>query len=230
MIELFDIKIWRYERKFVVSEFLQQKIELIIRLHPALFSEIHHQRWVNNIYFDSFSARNYHDNIEGLRNRVKVRIRWYGSFWGKVKEPMLEFKLKEGILGAKKIFPLSPFFIDEKIGVTGINDMIRNSDLPDLVKTYLSPLTPCLLNRYLRRYYRSWDRSYRITVDSGMECNTIGSQFQVLFLKDSDNINTILELKYDSSKDANVDTITNHFPFRMTKNSKYVNGIESTLV
>ena len=26
MIELFDIKIWRYERKFVVSEFLQQEI------------------------------------------------------------------------------------------------------------------------------------------------------------------------------------------------------------
>ena len=92
MIELFDIKTWRYERKFVISELLQQEIELIIRFHPAMFSEIHQPRWVNNIYFDSFGARNYRDNVEGLRNRVKVRLRWYGSFFGLVKELRLEKK------------------------------------------------------------------------------------------------------------------------------------------
>lgn len=229
MIELFDIETWRYERKFVISELSQQEIELIIRFHPAMFSEIYHPRWVNNIYFDSFGAQNYRDNIEGLRNRVKVRIRWYGSFLEPAKEPMLEFKFKRGILGAKKKFPLSSFFINQKIGERGLNDLIRNSDLPDSVKAYVSPLVPCLLNRYLRKYYRSWDRHYRITVDSDMKCNTASSHFQALFQQDSDKINTVLELKYDSNKDANADTITNHFPFRMTKNSKYVNGIERAL-
>ena len=178
---------------------------------------------------DSFGAQNYRDSIEGLRNRVKVRIRWYGSFLEPAKEPMLEFKFKRGILGAKKKFPLSSFFINQKIGERGLNDLIRNSDLPDSVKAYVSPLVPSLLNRYLRKYYRSWDRHYRITVDSDMKCNTASSHFQALFQQDSDKINTVLELKYDSSKDANADTITNHFPFRMTKNSKYVNGIERAL-
>ena len=229
MIELFDIKTWRYERKFVISELLQQEIELIIRFHPAMFSEIHQPRWVNNIYFDSFGARNYRDNVEGLRNRVKVRIRWYGSFFGLVKEPLLEFKFKKGVLGAKNKFPLPSFFVDQKIGIRSINDLIRNSDLPDSIKAYVSPLAPYLLNRYLRKYYRSWDKHYRITIDSNMECKTASPHSQALFQQDADENNTILELKYDSSEGASAGTITNHFPFRMTKNSKYANGIKRTL-
>ena len=116
MIELFDIETWRYERKFVISELSQQEIELIIRFHPAMFSEIYHPRWVNNIYFDSFGAQNYRDNIEGLRNRVKVRIRWYGSFLEPAKEPMLEFKFKRGILGAKKNSHYPHFLLTKKLG------------------------------------------------------------------------------------------------------------------
>ena len=229
MIELFDIKTWRYERKFAVSKLSQQEIELIVRFHPAMFSEIHHPRWVNNIYLDSFGMRNYRDSVEGLRNRIKIRIRWYGRFFRSVKEPMLEFKVKKGFLGAKKLFPLSSFLINQQIGVGGINGLIRNSDLPDSIKAYVSSLNPHLLNRYLRKYYRSWDGHYRITIDSGMECNTVNSHSQTLFQQDSDKISTVLELKYDFSKDAGADAITNHFPFRMTRNSKYVNGIERTL-
>jgi hypothetical protein len=38
--------------------------------------------------------------------------------------------------------------------------------------------------------------------------------------------NTILELKYSDKDDDEARYITNYFPFRMTKSSKYVSGIE----
>jgi hypothetical protein len=38
---------------------------------------------------------------------------------------------------------------------------------------------------------------------------------------------SILELKYDHEQDEEAGFITNHLPFRMTKSSKYVMGIES---
>jgi hypothetical protein len=35
---------YRYERKFIISELSRQEIEAHVRLHPAMFTEIHHSR------------------------------------------------------------------------------------------------------------------------------------------------------------------------------------------
>ena len=40
------------------------------------------------------------------------------------------------------------------------------------------------------------------------------------------NSDIILELKYDQIHDDNVELITNNLPFRLTKSSKYVSGID----
>ena len=45
------------------------------------------------------------------------------------------------------------------------------------------------------------------------------------FLKITDNNSIILELKYDANNDYSSDRISNFFPFRMTKISKYVTGL-----
>ena len=44
---------FRYERKFLIQDATRSEVERSIKLHPALFSEIFHERSVNNIYFDS---------------------------------------------------------------------------------------------------------------------------------------------------------------------------------
>ena len=85
---------FRYERKFLVSELNRFEIESIVRLHPAIFSEIYHQRSVNNIYFDTMNVSNYLDNINGVKQRLKVRIRWYGDLFGFIDKSVLEFKIK----------------------------------------------------------------------------------------------------------------------------------------
>ncbi len=65
---------YRYERKFFISEVPKQGVETLVKLHPAMFSEIYHQRFVNNIYFDPVNLGNYHDNIEGSTHRISILI------------------------------------------------------------------------------------------------------------------------------------------------------------
>ena len=50
----------RCERKFLISDLSTQEIEEVILLHPALFSPIYHNRFVNNIYFDNLNFLSYY--------------------------------------------------------------------------------------------------------------------------------------------------------------------------
>ena len=88
---------YRYERKSVISELTKNEIKALIKLHPAMFLESYPPRFVNNLYLDSVGMNNYFDNMAGLKERVKVRIRWYGRLFGSVEKPTLELKIKNGL-------------------------------------------------------------------------------------------------------------------------------------
>ena len=64
-----------FERKFIFRRLCPRNFEVYIKLNIAEFSEIFHQRFINNIYFDTLGFENYYDNIDGIANRVKYRIR-----------------------------------------------------------------------------------------------------------------------------------------------------------
>lgn len=98
--------IYRKERKFVVSGKSATAVEFFIKVHPAMFSQPFPPRFVNNIYFDSKDFHNYGDNVIGTANRVKFRIRWYGEQFGYIKKPVLEIKIKKGLAGSKRHYPL----------------------------------------------------------------------------------------------------------------------------
>ena len=100
-------KIYRYERKYFITEITYGDIDSIVKLHPAMFSEIFHKRSVNNIYFDSPDLNNYFDNIDGNMYRVKSRIRWYGRTFGVIEKPVLELKIKNGLLGRKECYSVN---------------------------------------------------------------------------------------------------------------------------
>jgi len=218
-------KNYRYERKFFISELTKQEVESIVKLHPAMFSENYHQRYINNIYFDSLDLNNFYDNIDGALNRLKFRIRWYGNLFQEIKNPNLELKFKNGLLGKKVSFSLQPFKMDSSINYQIISDSISRSDIPETIKIKLKSSIPILLNRYSRKYFQSANRLYRITIDTCQIFYQINSQNLSFTNKLKDDMNVILELKYDQDCKTNANFITNYFPFRMTKSSKYVRGI-----
>jgi SPX domain protein involved in polyphosphate accumulation len=217
---------YRFERKFFVSDLTKREILDIIRLHPAMFAEIYHERFVNNIYFDTLTFDNYFAAMDGLAHREKNRIRWYGDLVGPIGKPVLERKIKDGMVGRKENYPLVPFALDENYTFNTSIEVFKNSVLPEKLKIELMALLPTLFNRYRRRYFQSANRRYRITLDTDLEFYRPKPYDNTFLGKWTDRENVIVELKYANAKDSNADLISRHFPFRVTKSSKYCMGID----
>ncbi len=225
-----DPQDYRFERKFFITDLSYQEVEHIIRHHPSFLSEIYHKRYINNIYFDTNDLRYYFDNVDGAADRIKVRIRWYGDLFGEVKKPVLEFKIKKGLVGTKKQFRLAPFVFQQDITGQKIQDWLKQADVPEWVKVMFPHLIPTLVNRYGRKYYQTPDKKYRVTIDDHVTFFKIRSGFNVFSEKETERETVIVELKYEQQHDATAFDISQLFPYRMTKSSKYVNGLDKFLV
>jgi len=221
--------LYRYERKFVVNGTYYAKLEKMIKLHSALFSEIFYPRYINNIYFDNFNYQNFTDNVEGSSDRIKVRIRWYGDLLGFIEKPVLELKIKRATAGRKDSFKLASFTMDDRTNIQSLREVFDKSNLPVHINELVKEVYPTLLNRYHRKYFLSGDKNFRVTIDSELEYYNIQNHFNYFINKVADKDSTIIELKYAYDLDTKANNISTLFPFRMTKSSKYVNGVERIL-
>ena len=214
---------YRFERKFLINDLTKDEVVSLINLNSSIFNFTYNTRIISNIYFDNFNFKNYFENVEGDTDRVKVRVRWYGELFKKINKPTLEIKIKKGLLGYKDSMPLENFEL--KNDLTNIFQKINDSYIYNFYN--LKILNPVLLNSYSRSYYISNDKNYRITIDDKQSYYKIQKKNNSFNHSVKDNRSVILEIKYNDSNDDNVNLITNNFPFRMTKNSKYVNGVDA---
>ena len=221
----FNQDISRYERKFVVSDMHYSGILQAVRNHPSAFGVIYHPRYINNIYFDSNDLDFFYDNVSGRGSRKKARIRWYGDLEGNIDKPVLEFKVREGYLGNKLSFPLKPFVLDDTFNTEVLKRVFADSALPDWAFEIMQHLSPSLLNRYSREYFVSFDEKFRLTIDSDLSYHAI-EPVHNSFLRSYRSEDFIVEVKYDFLNDKDAPFVTANLPFRLTKSSKYVNGME----
>ena len=221
-----ELTTYRYERKFVCQHFSGIQTEAIVKQNDAFFTSVFHPRKVNNIYFDTPGLDCYFDNLFGNGNRWKVRIRWYDELFGTINSPILEFKLKNGLVGTKKSFAV-PGFELEKSGFNAsvFKDLFRNAELPADVHGKILGLQPVLFNSYSRSYYTSRNKRFRITIDDNLEYYHLRPTWNYFHSAFRENQKTVLELKYDEDLNAEAEKITNQFPFRLDKNSKFVSGM-----
>ena len=214
----------RYERKFAIRGFSVHRLRRMIELHPAQFTTPFPARYVNNIYLDSEDLASYRETLGGVAQRIKHRVRWYGDLLGHVEQPTYEIKRKRGLRGDKLSYRLKPFEFGPKLPP---DDLLANiAGSTDVVewKEELRGLRPWIVNRYHRFYYQSWDRRFRLTLDHGAESFRFAAPGRKYF-GGLEGVTTVIELKYDVRDDDDVHAVTNAFPFRMTKNSKYVTGV-----
>jgi len=220
------LKTQRYERKFPVSNTTHFQLGSLIQNHPKLFSEIYHERWINNIYFDTPSFDFFQDNQSGKSDRKKVRIRWYGKLLGLIENPILEVKIKNGLAGSKKSYVLPPFSINGEGNLKPIRNLFEKADLPDEINLLVNSLKPTLINRYRRKYFLDYSKNFRLTLDHQMSYFDVQSSIVKLNGEIKHRGRNVLELKYELRHDQLAPYYTSYFPFRMNKHSKYVNGIE----
>ncbi len=219
---------FRFERKFTIPDgFTIVAIEQFIKQNKALFREVFHIRQVNNIYFDTAAYNDYFDNVLGVSDRKKIRIRWYGDTFGTIKKPVLEVKIKKGLVGDKWSYKLQPFELNKDITSDSIQDIFKSSDLPKPILESVKMVTPTLLNSYFRKYYLSADNKFRVTLDFKLLYYKIDKRFNNFAIGSVADENKIVELKYGLQDDDAAHGVSTQFPFRLNKNSKYVNGVNT---
>lgn len=217
---------YRYERKYVVRGLPVQVVESIIKMNPAGFSEIFHRRQVNNIYFDTFGLKSYFDRIAGTSNSIKMRIRWYGEFFREIPRSFLEFKIKRGPLGKKYIYELDSFCLDRNFSTVSVRALLQSSKVPEFLKVSFESVEPVILNKFNRKYFLSADTKFRLTIDSEIRYYRMDNFLNMFMDSFSDRDTVVVEIKYSRDDDDSVAAVTNFLPFRISRNSKYINALE----
>lgn len=206
----------RYERKYRIENVDLATVFQTIKLHTASLRKIYPDRQINNIYFDTPSLTTYKENVMGIANRKKYRVRWYGYDPLIIRNPQLEIKHRQNEVGAKTIAPVQDFsFQDLKPLTKQVNQICQ----PIL-------LEPVLQNSYQRAYFGTRDKKFRITVDWNLSYASMRTTKRFRKHQQYEKNCIILEVKYDKELEKEADRITQFFPFRRTKNSKYVSGVE----
>jgi hypothetical protein len=215
----------RYELKLVTAETGISVVRSWTRLHPVGFRTAFPPRRVNSIYLDTHGYRNLNENLAGIEERQKLRLRWYGELGMIVEYPILEMKIKEGQMGHKK---------QEKLDCS--LDLANSwPTLLGIVKTAVSPAflpilkqhsQPALINSYQREYYTTPDQQIRLTLDYDQRVfdqrvSLMPNWKRPLPIEKE----LVIELKAPPDQADRLNRIMGRFPLLRSRNSKYVKGM-----
>ena len=215
----------RNEKKFI---FLEPLVSIEKLLNFIGTKEIYSPRMVNSIYFDTYFHKNFHEAIDGIMLRNKVRVRWYGEIFNVEIQPQIESKNRISQHNYKITKKLKSFKTKSFFNLINFKKYIQNEkNNKNEINFYLNNLYPNLLVSYLRKYY-IFD-NVRITLDTDLKFINI-SEINFFSKKNFLCINKkqIVELKYSDEFHYQVSKITKTFNNRLNKFSKYQIGILET--
>lgn len=208
---------YRYERKYLIRNV--DLPSLLYEIHKNHFIEVFKERRINNLYYDDLDFNSLMDNIEGLSERKKYRIRWYGNTFENSRK-QFEVKYKSEFLNTKKNIDLGEYIIKNFSDFdSSFNNLLNYLRIKDEQLFFtIQKKSLMLFNSYLRRYFLSSDKSVRITIDNNLKF------YSPLTKNEFYENNIIVEIKYKND----VDFINIFNQLTLTKYSKYVKGIIST--
>tara|TARA_Y100000741_G_scaffold328760_1_gene282208 strand:+ start:3728 stop:4402 length:675 start_codon:yes stop_codon:yes gene_type:complete len=216
-------KVDRFERKWVFRSGNYLALINSLLRSDLFFSNQYPPRKVNSIYFDDFNFSSVRENLDGVSNKKKIRIRWYGKK-NQLTKPQLEIKSKKGSETSKRNYVINE--------LNGLNfyetknlDKIR--DLVNYKTKSKRKLSPLLSTHYERQYFISNNNKIRATVDYNLQSIYLNNLSQLNIIKNF-NKACILELKYPTKLDKFVRQKLKNITLRLTKNSKFVNSAFET--
>ena len=209
----------RIEKKFIINSLYDDNIVNLIQNKIGL-KEIFNERQINNIYFDDFNLSRFYANIDGDFLKEKWRLRWYGETFGENKTVTLEQKSRVGNVQFKKT--------ETELKIHIFNNMNTNvfyKKVPNKIKN----LFIINFNKYNRRYFANKDKSIRITIDKNVSYSNIFKEKNFKLNKIYRDRRMILEIKSIINNEDLLQNICQNLPLRVSRNSKYINGIITTL-
>ncbi len=221
----------RYELKMVFPQGEQGNIQRNLLSSPCMIQEIYQKRQINNVYFDTLNYSDYLDTCRGAAYRKKFRMRWYGDLFQDA-HPNLEMKFKRGWEGGKISFPFPHFSLEGNSMNAYFSLLLANfsayyPDEQEVLGEFLGR-NPVLVNSYQRQYFQTADGDFRFTLDDAMFFYDYGTCVASRYaLPCSQDPKVVLELKFQSDQADRATLLLNQLGYRLSKNSKYVNGIDS---
>ena len=217
----------RLEIKFAAYEVQFHTLLHWIHMHPACFFTPFPDRQVNNIYFDMHNYHAFAENLSGASSRTKIRYRWYGEAIGP-DAGSLEVKCRRNYFGWKHRYTVSEPPYKSGYSLKDIRQALLEQLSPDGKNWLNASPFPIILNRYDRKYFLSWDKKIRITMD------TKQAVWDQRF-KSSPNFEyqanipraLVVEIKFDRNDRKLASKILQNIPVRVSRHSKYINGVRA---
>jgi hypothetical protein len=194
------IEVMRNEKKYIVS--LQNYRLLNSHFEKILHADPYNREggyMVRSLYFDSYSNMDFHEKIDGLEHRKKIRLRIYDPKDQTVK---LEMKQKSGSYQLKQSLLISK---EEAVQLTrGVYSVLLNYDSELARKIYFlmnsEYYTPKSLVEYKRTAYVLPENSIRLNFDANIKA----SESNLDLFSDDLNLspifyldNVVFEVKYN---------------------------------
>jgi hypothetical protein len=216
---------FRYEIKFVLNEMSLSKFLSWAYLNTSL-RITYPERKVNSLYFDDTNYSSVRDNLAGITDRLKTRLRWYGVAEGqKIGIPLLEQKIKNGRMGKKISIPI--YNLEETLLGYNFASMIDNikEELPSNHLASKEYLIPALYVSYLRQYYED-SNGLRVTIDNNIKFK--GQLTLNESLEDLEQVSykgVIVEFKFEPPIKNYVAELIRSLNLTPVRNSKYLTGL-----
>lgn len=219
----------RYERNAVVAEVDYQRLQQWVWDHPLAFRAAFPDRIIQSLYFDSRELGHLSDNLAGIAERKKLRLRWYGHSSNTTKT-FFEIKCKRNELGYKLRCDIPLSGPVGSLPLAQIVDEIRALLPPDMRVEFEAADRPQLKTQYAREYFTSGDGRIRVTLDRGIsvcdqsDASVLNAERAAAFPPVA-----VLELKYASELDSWLRRHTTPLPSRLARFSKYTVGMQTLL-
>jgi hypothetical protein len=216
----------RYELKLVCDPHRLAQARSWIRLHPAGFVVTYPPRRVNSLYLDTPHLSSFDENLAGVSDRQKLRLRWYGDGVRAIA-PLLELKQKRNLLGRKKQV-LLPCKLDLTSSWRELLRTIRACVEPEWRVLLQMADRFTLLNHYQREYYATLDGALRVTLDYA--CAAYDQRFSLrpnlrIPLVIADRV--VIEIKAVPEHVERLEEAAAQFPAPRTRNSKYASSLQA---
>ena len=212
---------YRYEIKFVLDESSYSDAMQWLYVYTNAVNR-YPDRYINTIYLDNPDFESVRDNLAGISDRLKTRIRWYDG------DPVvkLEKKIRKGRLGRKETTPLdlgedfsselSPLLLRNRI----------NNMLPNKTELNHDYYTSILGVRYLRKYYED-QVGFRVTFDEKIQFCDLHDEIEPFYLSNG-LVNyepKVMEIKFDPSIKDYVTNLVMKLNMTPKRHSKYLAGM-----
>jgi SPX domain protein involved in polyphosphate accumulation len=223
---------WRYETKYRISvvDYYAIKNALSPNMKPDDYTQIAPMKryLVRSLYFDTRNYQMYSEKIDGICNRIKFRIRTYGTMPEDYPDIRVEMKVRKGNMMEKH----GTFVTYEQYQNFMSKRRWHSFEDPVLAEfwryTQKWNLVPTTLVQYFREGFHSRGlEGIRLTFDHRISSAPSKNLFpENIYWRRHYHSQVVMEIKHKDNLPDWLNKLIHSYQLKVVPNSKYANSVE----